>query len=91
MDISRPNLRLDSAVSVVKDIRENLRVGYEDARELQKNLLNALKRLSVDIYSTDTHFLNELIQNADDNSYDCATPTFRVRWSNRFLVSENKW
>jgi hypothetical protein len=29
----------------------------------------AVKRLAEDLYSTDTHFLMELIQNADDNDY----------------------
>lgn len=28
-----------------------------------------IKRLSLELYSTDTHFVLELIQNADDNSY----------------------
>ena len=30
----------------------------------------SLDRLSKDLYSKDTHFVLELIQNADDNSYD---------------------
>lgn len=36
----------------------------------QERLGRSLDRLSKDLYSKDTHFVLELIQNADDNSYD---------------------
>jgi len=35
----------------------------------QERLGRSLDRLSKDLYSKDTHFVLELIQNADDNSY----------------------
>ena len=40
-------------------------------------------RLSVDLYQTATHFLLELIQNADDNQYDQVLPTLRITHSLR--------
>lgn len=39
------------------------------AKSLQKNLNNALKLLSDDLYSKKSHFVLELVQNADDNDY----------------------
>lgn len=36
----------------------------------QERLGRSLDRLSADLYSKDTHFVLELIQNADDNDYD---------------------
>ena len=35
----------------------------------QERLGRSIDRLSKDLYSKDTHFVLELIQNADDNSY----------------------
>ena len=45
----------------------------EDGQKLmvkqQERLGRSLDRLSKDLYSKDTHFVLELIQNADDNNY----------------------
>jgi hypothetical protein len=41
----------------------------EGALSLRSKLNQALKLLSEDLYSKPTHFVLELIQNADDNSY----------------------
>ncbi len=38
-------------------------------RGLKRKLGNSLKLLSEDLYSSDAHFILELIQNADDNNY----------------------
>ncbi|RTE70398.1 hypothetical protein BHE90_015207 [Fusarium euwallaceae] len=45
------------------------------------DLESALKILSNDLYQTSTHFLLELIQNADDNSYMAETPTMSISYS----------
>lgn len=42
---------------------------------LLKDLQQSNKLLSDDIYRKDSHFLLELIQNAEDNLYDCYNPT----------------
>lgn len=41
----------------------------EAAEGLRQDLSSALRLLSEDLYSTKTHFVLELIQNADDNAY----------------------
>uniref|UniRef100_A0A8W8JQP2 Protein NO VEIN C-terminal domain-containing protein n=1 Tax=Magallana gigas TaxID=29159 RepID=A0A8W8JQP2_MAGGI len=62
---------------IVEQIRrEEFGIGVElneDGQRLmrvqQERLGRSLDRLSKDLYSKDTHFVLELIQNADDNSY----------------------
>lgn len=52
------------------------RVGKTRNEFQTKNLENALKVLSDTLYSKSTHFIAELIQNGDDNSFDKGvTPT----------------
>jgi len=51
---------------VGNDVPEHLRKG---AKNLQTQLNNALRLLSVDLYSKKSHFVLELVQNADDNVY----------------------
>jgi hypothetical protein len=41
-----------------------------ESSEIKMMLDRAVSRLSKDLYSTDTHFVMELIQNADDNEYE---------------------
>nr|XP_019938379.1 PREDICTED: uncharacterized protein LOC109626689 [Paralichthys olivaceus] len=63
--------------TIIEDIRKNeFGIGVELAAEGQKlmqiqqdRLGRSLERLSTELYSKDTHFVLELIQNADDNSY----------------------
>ena len=47
---------------------------------LYASLDSALQKLAVDIYSSDSRFVLELIQNADDNGYaSTVQPTFRLQ------------
>lgn len=61
---------------IIERIRRQYLIGVElpseveeGARNLRLNLNNALKTLSEDLYSKETHFVLELVQNADDNEY----------------------
>ncbi|XP_072312808.1 uncharacterized protein [Eucyclogobius newberryi] len=66
-----------SEQALIQDIRKSeFGVGVELTAEGQKLMLvhqerlgRSLDRLSTELYSKDTHFVLELIQNADDNSY----------------------
>ncbi|XP_076112450.1 uncharacterized protein LOC143080482 isoform X2 [Mytilus galloprovincialis] len=70
-------LLIDPCEKVVNTIRrEEFGIGIElneDGQKLKivqdKRLGRSLDRLSKDLYSKDTHFVLELIQNADDNDY----------------------
>ena len=42
---------------------------------LLKDLQQSINKLSRDLYRKDSHFLLELIQNAEDNDYECDNPT----------------
>lgn len=46
-----------------------------DSERTKNDLNNALKNLSEDIYGNDAHFIFELLQNADDNSYQIDYPS----------------
>ncbi len=52
----------------------------ENGQLIEKNpliddLMNSIERLSEGLYSKDTHFIFELIQNAEDNTYNEANPS----------------
>ncbi len=63
---------------IIEDIRKNTYgIGLQTDQAAQavidsfrRSLNSALERLSIDLYSKQTHFVLELIQNADDNQYE---------------------
>ncbi|OPB40492.1 hypothetical protein A0O28_0005710 [Trichoderma guizhouense] len=60
------------AEKLINSIKQEYNLeGYEQLRTI---LTECLKLLSEELYDTSTHFLQELLQNADDNSYDCPNP-----------------
>lgn len=62
----------------------------EGARYLQTELNSALELLSKELYSTKSHFVLELIQNADDNHYaPDIKPSLTLRVSPTNLIVEN--
>uniref|UniRef100_A0A672LXB6 Uncharacterized LOC107595630 n=1 Tax=Sinocyclocheilus grahami TaxID=75366 RepID=A0A672LXB6_SINGR len=71
------NAELDQHRAVIEDIRktefgigvELNEEGQNLMRKQQARLGRSLERLSTELYSKDTHFVLELIQNADDNCY----------------------
>lgn len=69
------------------DVPVHLREG---ALNLQTQLNNALRLLSEDLYSKKSHFVLELVQNADDNSYaKGVTPELTLHVSADRLVLTN--
>ncbi|KAM3591779.1 uncharacterized protein V6R79_007248 [Siganus canaliculatus] len=68
---------VDLQRAIIEDIRKaEFGIGVEMTPDIQKlmeahqnKLGRSLFRLSTELYSKDTHFVLELIQNADDNSY----------------------
>ncbi|CEG37945.1 phosphoserine aminotransferase [Plasmopara halstedii] len=78
-DESWNDAHITSCQSFVEDIRKKqFGVGLQIQDEAttsvlliqQQRLERALKRLSDELYSESTHFVLELLQNADDNKYD---------------------
>ena len=78
--------------SFLLDIESAPEMVKEGALNLQTQLNNALQLLSHDLYSKKSHFVLELVQNADDNHYASGiTPhlTFQVT-PNRLVVVNNE-
>uniref|UniRef100_A0A3Q3H2C9 Wu:fj29h11 n=1 Tax=Labrus bergylta TaxID=56723 RepID=A0A3Q3H2C9_9LABR len=75
--VSQSESVLDLHRAVIEDIRKSkfgigVELNAEGQRLIQGHqelLGRSLDRLSTELYSKDTHFVLELIQNADDNSY----------------------
>ncbi|OQS00244.1 phosphoserine aminotransferase [Thraustotheca clavata] len=75
---STPVIDSSECQALVNTIRkENFGIGLAVTPETQtflqlqhQRLERALKRLSEELYATSTHFVLELIQNADDNTYN---------------------
>jgi hypothetical protein len=69
------------------DVPEHL---HEGALNLQTQLNNALRLLSEDLYSKKSHFVLELVQNADDNAYaKGVVPELTLDVSTKRLVLTN--
>lgn len=85
---------LDSPKSLCRQLIDQIRqeefgvniVLSEDGERLmtkqQERLGRSLERLSSDLYSKDTHFVLELIQNADDNDYPEVMMATETEWVN---------
>lgn len=56
----------------IQKIREEFN---NDSQRSKDSLNNAIRTLSNDLYSKDTHFIFELIQNAEDNEYNASEPS----------------
>ncbi|RMZ14609.1 hypothetical protein D0860_02069 [Hortaea werneckii] len=70
---------IQEARRLIDDIRRAKGVDDEGgASESVKDLEKALCILSEELYAKPTHFVLELIQNADDNRYDDAEPSLSV-------------
>eukprot|EP01088_Endostelium_zonatum_P021866 TRINITY_DN890_c0_g1_i2.p1 TRINITY_DN890_c0_g1~~TRINITY_DN890_c0_g1_i2.p1 ORF type:complete len:2146 (+),score=649.66 TRINITY_DN890_c0_g1_i2:669-7106(+) len=65
--------------------------GAEIIRKQHERAGRALTRLSHELYSNETHFVLELVQNADDNKYNVDTPAleFVIR-NDRIEVNNNE-
>jgi hypothetical protein len=58
--------------------------------ELKNSLNKALEHLSEDLYSQETHFILEIIQNAEDNEYDAqVTPYLKFVIDNEKILIQN--
>ncbi|RSM05119.1 hypothetical protein CDV31_009753 [Fusarium ambrosium] len=59
-----------------------------DKRNVE-DLENALHLLSEELYSSDTHFLLELLQNADDNEYKASKPSFSLTLTDDAILTHS--
>ncbi len=85
---------MPSARDVIDDIRRTEfgigeRVGIPAIQNLRAKLHRALQQLAEEIYSEGTHFVLELVQNAEDNDYAGVTPELRFVVSKDYLLVLN--
>ena len=72
---------------VKREFGKGLKIDDQSAEVIRKGherAGRALTRLSKELYTNETHFVLELVQNADDNKYTCETPTLE------FVIKSNK-
>ncbi|OCB85148.1 hypothetical protein A7U60_g7774 [Sanghuangporus baumii] len=67
-----------SIMDVIQDIRRSLELDKEVPSVLSECVECSLELLTDQLYNADTHFLLELVQNAEDNEYKEAIPTLRI-------------
>ncbi|KAF2114162.1 hypothetical protein BDV96DRAFT_577681 [Lophiotrema nucula] len=71
----------ESARALIEKIRrENTLNGALEGLGVGSIVRQSLKIISEKLYDKSTHFLLELLQNADDNEYTCASPTLRITY-----------
>ena len=56
-----------------------IREDFQATQRVKDSLNNSIQALARDLYSKDTHFIFELIQNAEDNSYQKVEPSLSFR------------
>lgn len=88
--LRQSQFQLDIDLSSVESLT---RIQLEESRDnLHRDLNNALRLLSDDLYTKETHFVLELIQNADDNEYaDGVVPFLEIFvGSEQLIVCNNE-
>ncbi|KAM0264600.1 hypothetical protein ACHAPA_008265 [Fusarium lateritium] len=71
-------LRTEAKEHIEKIGREYCLEGHD---KLAQAFANALHILSTELYDQSTHFIQELLQNADDNHFELSTPTLIFSYS----------
>ncbi|KAL5492840.1 hypothetical protein ACEPAI_4288 [Sanghuangporus weigelae] len=69
-------------MEVIQDIRRSLELDKEAPSVLSECVERSLELLTDQLYNTDTHFLLEFVQNAEDNEYKEAIPTLCISITN---------
>eukprot|EP00930_Biecheleria_cincta_P023326 TRINITY_DN16877_c0_g1_i2.p1 TRINITY_DN16877_c0_g1~~TRINITY_DN16877_c0_g1_i2.p1 ORF type:complete len:1975 (+),score=405.78 TRINITY_DN16877_c0_g1_i2:265-6189(+) len=88
--------------AIVEQIRRSRLVGvdaqdlpkdlWQGVQEMQRSLAAAVDRLARDLYESQAHFVQELIQNADDNMYaDGVSPRLELVLRSRRLGSRKPY
>lgn len=60
---------------------QKIREDFQASQRVKDSLNNSIRALARDLYSKDTHFIFELIQNAEDNTYKAVEPSLSFRLS----------
>lgn len=66
---------IDNHREHIRKIRDD----FQASQRVKDSLNNSIQALAKDLYSKDTHFIFELIQNAEDNTYEAVEPSLSFR------------
>lgn len=99
--VAKISKTLSSKVEIVERIRlEHFGIGKSSSHsiEVQKfissqheRLERALHRLSDELYASEAHCIYELLQNADDNTYNQVEPTISIHiYADKIIVKNNE-
>jgi hypothetical protein len=88
---------MEDCYALCASVKKRLAIGVDAdsiegraAMPLQEILHRAVKQLAADLYSNDIHFVLEIVQNADDNSYDeTLLPTLEILLSEKNVLFKN--
>ncbi|CAF3878418.1 unnamed protein product [Rotaria sp. Silwood1] len=87
-DLLPQQITPDQAKSFIEDIYRR-RTEFDD-EDMRKSICGSLKRLGSDLYSSSVHFLHELIQNAEDNTYvGESRPYLRIELNHDYILFSN--
>ena len=74
--------------SWAKRFTQDLFLQRSKLKDMRKSICNSLKHLGAPLYSSCTHFIRELIQNAEDNSYNVSSEgLIQVRIGSGFIIN----
>ncbi|CAF1374580.1 unnamed protein product [Rotaria sordida] len=87
-NVSPHGITVKQAEQCIREIYRR-RTTFDD-HDMRKSICGSLKHLGSDLYSSSVHFLHELIQNAEDNIYDCAiVPCLRIELNHDYILLSN--
>lgn len=66
-------------VNEQREFINNIRDDCQASERVKDSLNNSIQTLAKDLYSKDTHFIFELIQNAEDNEYGTSKPSLSFK------------
>jgi len=69
----------EAIVSEPREHIEQIRNDFQASQRVKDSLNNSIQALAHDLYSKETHFIFELIQNAEDNTYKETEPSLCFR------------
>ncbi|CAF4164824.1 unnamed protein product [Rotaria sp. Silwood2] len=87
-NLSPSEITLEQAEKCIQEIYYR-RTAFNE-NDMRKSICGSLKHLGSNLYTSPVHFLHELIQNAEDNSYDTSIiPCLRIELNHSYILLSN--
>ncbi|CAF1609378.1 unnamed protein product, partial [Adineta ricciae] len=87
-DVSPDQITSEQAEQFIRKICHR-RETFKD-KDMRESICGSLRHLGSDLYSSSVHFLDELIQNAEDNLYtEPSSPSLRIELNHDYILFSN--